>query len=85
MSKFVLFTLLKSQVALRLLEQEKLDKEDMVELLGKRPFAEKSTYEEFVEGTGKNSHRFVLVIDNIIYKMLFTSIDICESLSQALL
>ena len=25
----------------------------MVQLLGKRPFAEKSTYEEFVEGTGK--------------------------------
>lgn len=24
----------------------------MVELLGKRPFAEKSTYEEFVAGTG---------------------------------
>jgi hypothetical protein len=41
------------QVALRLLEKEKLDKDDMVELLGKRPFAEKSTYEEFVEGTGK--------------------------------
>lgn len=40
------------KVALRLLEQEKLDKDDMVELLGKRPFAEKSTYEEFVEGTG---------------------------------
>jgi hypothetical protein len=38
MSKFVLFTLLKSQVALRLLEQEKLDKDDMVELLGKRAF-----------------------------------------------
>lgn len=41
------------QVALRLLEQEKLDKDDMVELLGKRPFVEKSTYEEFVEGTGQ--------------------------------
>ena len=39
-------------MALRLLEREKLDKEDMVELLGKRPFVEKSTYEEFVEGTG---------------------------------
>lgn len=40
------------QVALRLLEKEVLDKSDMVELLGSRPFAEKSTYEEFVEGTG---------------------------------
>lgn len=40
------------QVALRLLEKEVLDKSDMVELLGKRPFAEKATYEEFVEGTG---------------------------------
>jgi len=40
------------QVALRLLEKEKLDKDDMVELLGPRPFAEKTTYEEFVEGTG---------------------------------
>lgn len=40
------------KVALRLLEKEVLDKNDMVELLGKRPFAEKSTYEDFVEGTG---------------------------------
>uniref|UniRef100_A0A3Q1IZD6 AAA+ ATPase domain-containing protein n=1 Tax=Anabas testudineus TaxID=64144 RepID=A0A3Q1IZD6_ANATE len=40
------------KVALRLLEKEVLDKNDMVQLLGKRPFAEKSTYEEFVEGTG---------------------------------
>ncbi|XP_051984369.1 AFG3-like protein 2 isoform X2 [Xyrauchen texanus] len=40
------------KVALRLLEKEVLDKNDMVELLGQRPFAEKSTYEEFVEGTG---------------------------------
>ncbi|KAM4706010.1 mitochondrial inner membrane m-AAA protease component AFG3L2 [Rhinophrynus dorsalis] len=40
------------KIALRLLEKEVLDKNDMVELLGLRPFAEKSTYEEFVEGTG---------------------------------
>ncbi|XP_077082900.1 mitochondrial inner membrane m-AAA protease component AFG3L2 [Siphateles boraxobius] len=40
------------KVALRLLEMEVLDKNDMVELLGRRPFAEKSTYEDFVEGTG---------------------------------
>ncbi|XP_013886247.1 mitochondrial inner membrane m-AAA protease component AFG3L2 [Austrofundulus limnaeus] len=40
------------KVAQRLLEKEVLDKNDMVELLGRRPFAEKSTYEEFVEGTG---------------------------------
>lgn len=40
------------KVALRLLEAEKIDKEGMIELLGPRPFAEKSTYEEFVEGTG---------------------------------
>ena len=40
------------QVAKQLLKNEKLDKEDMVSLLGPRPFGEKTTYEEFVEGTG---------------------------------
>ncbi|KAG1934097.1 AFG3-like protein 1 [Pimephales promelas] len=39
-------------VGKRLLEKEVLDKADMVELLGARPFEEKSTYEDFVEGTG---------------------------------
>ncbi len=39
-------------IAERLLEKEVLQREDMIELLGKRPFPEKSTYEEFVEGTG---------------------------------
>ena len=41
-----------SQVAERLLKQEVLQREDMIALLGSRPFPEKSTYEEFVEGTG---------------------------------
>lgn len=41
------------KVALKLLEREKIEKDVVVELLGPRPFAEKSTYEEFVEGTGK--------------------------------
>uniref|UniRef100_A0A8C9J0T7 Peptidase M41 domain-containing protein n=1 Tax=Piliocolobus tephrosceles TaxID=591936 RepID=A0A8C9J0T7_9PRIM len=40
------------KVSVRLLEKEVLEKADMVELLGPRPFAEKSTYEEFVEGIG---------------------------------
>ena len=40
------------KVAQRLLEKEILKREDLIELLGKRPFAEKHTYEEFVEGTG---------------------------------
>ncbi|KAJ2943349.1 hypothetical protein O0L34_g12156 [Tuta absoluta] len=40
------------KVAERLLKQEILSREDMIELLGPRPFPEKSTYEEFVEGTG---------------------------------
>ncbi|KAM6979605.1 mitochondrial inner membrane m-AAA protease component AFG3L1-like [Aplochiton taeniatus] len=40
------------KVGKRLLEKEVLNKADMLELLGPRPFEEKSTYEEFVEGTG---------------------------------
>lgn len=40
------------RVAERLLKNEVLNRDDMIELLGKRPFPEKSTYEEFVEGTG---------------------------------
>ena len=35
-----------------LLEKEVLYKAELLELLGPRPFKEKLTYEEFVEGTG---------------------------------
>ncbi|XP_068436615.1 mitochondrial inner membrane m-AAA protease component AFG3L1-like isoform X2 [Clinocottus analis] len=41
------------KVAKRLLEKEILDKADMVKLLGTRPFQEKSSYEEFVDGLGE--------------------------------
>uniref|UniRef100_H2YGL9 AAA+ ATPase domain-containing protein n=1 Tax=Ciona savignyi TaxID=51511 RepID=H2YGL9_CIOSA len=40
------------KLALRLLEQEHLERQDLIEILGERPFKEKSTYEDFVEGTG---------------------------------
>jgi len=40
------------KLAERLLSKEHLDREDLIELLGPRPFPEKSTYEEFVAGTG---------------------------------
>merc|ERR1719195_663719 len=40
------------KVAEKLLEKEILNRDDMVELLGPRPFEEKHTYEQFVEGTG---------------------------------
>lgn len=40
------------KVAERLLKNEVINRDDMIELLGPRPFKEKSTYEEFVEGTG---------------------------------
>ena len=39
------------KVAKRLLEKEILNRDDMVDLLGKRPFTEKATYDEFVKGT----------------------------------
>ncbi|XP_014239948.1 AFG3-like protein 2 [Cimex lectularius] len=40
------------KVAEKLLLTEVLSKADMIELLGERPFPEKSTYEQFVQGTG---------------------------------
>ena len=43
------------QIAERLLEKEVLHRDDMIQLLGPRPFPEKSTYEEFVSGTGTES------------------------------
>lgn len=48
----------------------------MVELLGARPFAEKTTYEEFVEGTGK----FEINL-NIIKNKLFLDIYMVDSVN----
>merc|ERR1719474_1391327 len=35
-----------------LLEKEVLEREDMLEVLGPRPWAEKTSYDDFVAGTG---------------------------------
>ena len=40
------------KLAEHLLEKEIVSRDDIIELLGPRPFAEKTSYEEFVEGTG---------------------------------
>lgn len=40
------------KVAERLLKTRELQRDALIELLGQRPFSEKSTYEEFVKGTG---------------------------------
>jgi len=41
-------------MAKRLLDQEHLERKDVIELLGERPYKDKTTYEEFVEGTGSD-------------------------------
>mmetsp|Transcript_4634 Transcript_4634/g.11903 ORF Transcript_4634/g.11903 Transcript_4634/m.11903 type:complete len:719 (-) Transcript_4634:29-2185(-) len=40
------------KIAEALLEREVLSRDEVIELIGNRPFSERSTYEDFVEGTG---------------------------------
>ena len=48
------------KLAKRLLEQEHLERKDVIELLGERPYKDKTTYEEFVEGTGSDEENTTL-------------------------
>lgn len=45
------------QLAEHLLSKEVLTREDVEELIGKRPFKSKTTYEEFIEGTGEDAEK----------------------------
>ncbi|XP_065186698.1 AFG3-like protein 2 [Sycon ciliatum] len=46
-----------TKVAEHLLSREVLTRDEMSELIGKRPFTEKTTYEAFVEGTGEDDEK----------------------------
>ena len=46
---------LTEKLAQVLLDKEVLEREDMVEVLGPRPWAEKTSYDDFVAGTGGDS------------------------------
>lgn len=62
------------------MEREKIEKADLEELLGKRPFAEKTTYEEFVEGTGMllavnvKLTKFLIMLDKKSSQIVFYGI-----------
>lgn len=75
------------KIAKLLLEKEVLSKDDMVNMLGQRPFSEKTTYEQFVEGTGsldedtalpeglKVSHFFSTFIKILTFFLFFTGLE----------
>ena len=52
MTRILSFSAFGIQVAEHLLSKEVLTRDDMIELIGERPFKEKTTYDEFLSGTG---------------------------------
>ena len=63
---FCLSLVCMEQVAEHLLEKEVLTRADMIQLIGERPFKEKTTYEEFLDGTGDEKDEKSMSLDEFM-------------------